>query len=266
MNFLIDLASHPHFRAADVHTGFIHEHFNTLFPAVAVSETQILQTALALLAKDQITSEMNSRLSVRPNNPFNVADNLRLNHPSEWEMKLKFQDVIHRVFVQRSIGGQLKMRVGEGGVWRLVESKIIPQPHRLTIRSTIDGDQSNFSAVISEAGQITLFDATGKTEMEVVPAKFLSAQDMTGAAAGSAVVSPMPGVLDKLFVEKGAVVKKGDPLAVIIAMKMEHVLKAPKDAVVKSVGGKPGDNMAKGSAIVTFEEDENTDSSGSSSD
>lgn len=37
---------------------------------------------------------------------------------------------------------------------------------------------------------------------------------------------------------------------------MEHSLKAPKDAVVKSIGGKEGSNVAKGAAIITFEDDE----------
>jgi 3-methylcrotonyl-CoA carboxylase alpha subunit len=39
-------------------------------------------------------------------------------------------------------------------------------------------------------------------------------------------------------------------------MKMEHVLKAAKDGVVKSVGGQPGDNVAKGAVIVNFEKSE----------
>ena len=42
-------------------------------------------------------------------------------------------------------------------------------------------------------------------------------------------------------------------------MKMEHVLKAPKDGVVKSVAGQPGDNIAKGAAVVTFEKSESTE-------
>lgn len=262
MNFLIDLASHPNFRAADVHTGFIPQHYDTLFPAVRIDETKICQAALALLTKEQVTTEVNARLSSRPNNPFNVADSQRLNYAAERQLQLKFQDEVYTVYVRRD-GGGLRLRVGETGAWRSVESKIIPQPHRLTIRSSIDGEQANFSAVLSD-GLVSLFDAHGKTEVEVVAAKFLSSQDMAGAASGAAVVSPMPGVLDRLFVERGSAVKKGDPLAVIIAMKMEHVLKAPKDAVVKSVGGQAGDNMAKGAVIVTFEEE--AGESGCSSD
>lgn len=64
----------------------------------------------------------------------------------------------------------------------------------------------------------------------------------------------MPGILDKILVKAGDQVKAGEPVAVIIAMKMEHVLKAPRDGVVKSVVGAAGSNVAKGAAVVTFED------------
>lgn len=209
---------------------------------------------MALLTRDRLAAAVNAHLSARPNNPFNVADGHRLNYATVRQLKFKFQETLYTVFVQQLTENSLRIRVGESGEWHAVESKIIAEPNRLTIRCNIDGDQSNVSAVLAD-GLVSLFDANGKTELEVVAAKFLSLQDMAGSAAGSAVVSPMPGVLDRLFVEAGSAVKKGDPLAVIIAMKMEHVLKAPRDAIVKNVGGQPGDNMAKGAAIVTFEED-----------
>ena len=98
---------------------------------------------------------------------------------------------------------------------------------------------------------------SGKLNFELVQPKFLSAHlDGLAAGAGSKVVAPMPGVLEKLLVKPGDKVKKGDNLAVLIAMKMEHILKAPKDAVIKSVGGAEGDNVAKGAAVITFEEEE----------
>lgn len=65
----------------------------------------------------------------------------------------------------------------------------------------------------------------------------------------------MPGVLDKIIVQIGDMVKVGDPVAVVIAMKMEHVLKAHRNGTIKSVGGKSGDNIAKGAAVVTLEDE-----------
>lgn len=64
----------------------------------------------------------------------------------------------------------------------------------------------------------------------------------------------MPGVVDKILVEPGSLVKKGDSLFVIIAMKMEHVVKATRDAKVSNVYFNVGDNVAKDASIVQFEE------------
>lgn len=67
------------------------------------------------------------------------------------------------------------------------------------------------------------------------------------------VVSPMPGLLMSLAVSEGQKVKGGDPLAVIEAMKMENVLHAEHDGVVKSVEAAPGDTLAVDQVIIEFE-------------
>lgn len=64
--------------------------------------------------------------------------------------------------------------------------------------------------------------------------------------------SPMPGVVDKILVKVGDAVKKGDPLFVIIAMKMEHVVRANSDATIESVLYSVGDNVAKDATVVQF--------------
>ena len=74
-----------------------------------------------------------------------------------------------------------------------------------------------------------------------------------GGSLGDAV-APMPGVIEKVAVEDGAVVAAGDPLIVMIAMKMEYVIKAPKDGVVEKVSHKVGDFVAKNTPLVQFKE------------
>lgn len=63
----------------------------------------------------------------------------------------------------------------------------------------------------------------------------------------------MPGVVDKILVEPGKLVNKGDPLFVIIAMKMEYVVKANKDAKVANVFFNVGDNVAKDVTVIQLE-------------
>lgn len=68
--------------------------------------------------------------------------------------------------------------------------------------------------------------------------------------------SPMPGILDKMFVKAGDSVKKGDSLFVIIAMKMEYVVKAAKDGVIDTVAKyNIGDSVAKNIELVKFKQD-----------
>jgi len=75
-------------------------------------------------------------------------------------------------------------------------------------------------------------------------------------AAGSAsdrIAAPMPGKVAQLLVKKGEAVKKGQPLAVLEAMKMEHTLAAPADAKVADVEVSLGDQVTEGAVLLRFE-------------
>ncbi len=69
--------------------------------------------------------------------------------------------------------------------------------------------------------------------------------DIGGKDSGE-IVSPMPGKVIKMNIKKGAVVKKGDVLLVVEAMKMENNITAPKDGKVDKVNVKTGE-MVDGS-------------------
>jgi len=78
------------------------------------------------------------------------------------------------------------------------------------------------------------------------------AADSAGGAADR-VISPMPGKIIQLLVKPGEAVKKGQALAVLEAMKMEHTLSAPADAKVASVEVAQGDQVNDGAIVVRFE-------------
>jgi biotin carboxyl carrier protein len=66
----------------------------------------------------------------------------------------------------------------------------------------------------------------------------------------SEVKAPMPGMVLKVFVTDQMVISKGDNLFVLEAMKMENIIKAPADAVIKSVKIKAGDKVEKGQVLL----------------
>jgi len=66
------------------------------------------------------------------------------------------------------------------------------------------------------------------------------------------VKAPMPGLVLKLFVTEGTQVKKDENLFVLEAMKMENIIKAPADLIVKILKIKPGDKVEKNQVLLTF--------------
>ncbi|MFP6747987.1 MAG: biotin/lipoyl-containing protein, partial [Alphaproteobacteria bacterium] len=54
----------------------------------------------------------------------------------------------------------------------------------------------------------------------------------------------------------GAAVKKGEALLILEAMKMEHTITAPRDAVIAAVPFGPGDQVEEGAELVLFEAEE----------
>ena len=77
--------------------------------------------------------------------------------------------------------------------------------------------------------------------------------DVADAAGdGASVRAPIIGRVAKLFVASGDAVAKGDRIAVVEAMKMEHVLHAPRDGTVESVAVKEGEQVVQGAVVAVL--------------
>jgi propionyl-CoA carboxylase alpha chain len=72
------------------------------------------------------------------------------------------------------------------------------------------------------------------------------------ADAGRQVLCPMPGLVVSIGVKEGQEVKAGDTVAVVEAMKMENVLRAEIDGIVKKIHAKQGDSLAVDAVILEF--------------
>jgi biotin carboxyl carrier protein len=66
------------------------------------------------------------------------------------------------------------------------------------------------------------------------------------------IKAPMPGMVLNILVTEGQEVKKGDPLIVLEAMKMENILKSPTDGVVKKIAIKKGIAVEKNQLLIQF--------------
>jgi acetyl/propionyl-CoA carboxylase alpha subunit len=73
------------------------------------------------------------------------------------------------------------------------------------------------------------------------------------AAGDGAILAPMPGKIVSVAAKPGAKLKKGDPILVLEAMKMEHALTAPFDGTLAELNAKPGAQVSEGVLLAKLE-------------
>ncbi|KEO75057.1 acetyl-CoA carboxylase biotin carboxyl carrier protein subunit [Anditalea andensis] len=66
------------------------------------------------------------------------------------------------------------------------------------------------------------------------------------------IKAPMPGLIFEIKVKVGDLVKKGDPVLVLEAMKMENILKSPGDGEVKEIKVSKGASVEKNQVLIQF--------------
>ncbi len=104
--------------------------------------------------------------------------------------------------------------------------------------------------VVRIGARVHVFDG-GAVSFDVVDEL---AREASAHAGGNITLSPMPGLVKAVFVRAGQAVAKGDRLAVLEAMKMEHTMVAARDGVVAEVLVEAGAQVEAGAALVRLEE------------
>ena len=71
-------------------------------------------------------------------------------------------------------------------------------------------------------------------------------------AGGATVNAPMPGTILSVNVQNGAVVKKGDVLMILEAMKMENEIMSPVDGTIASINVQSGASVDTGAVLCVI--------------
>lgn len=78
-------------------------------------------------------------------------------------------------------------------------------------------------------------------------------EEKVGKPQKQDIKTSMPGRVVKLFVKEGEKVKKGQPILVLEAMKMQNEIKSPQSGVITRISPKAGDSVETGSLLFSVE-------------
>lgn len=237
IDFCGALMQHKRFRDGALTTAFIAEEYPDGFEGAPLDSARTEELAV-------IGFTMSQMLQMRATESSQVLDGHQ--YTPDVEQAVQIGDLVFTA--SKSARG-----VVLNGVDIEVESDWLP------------GDLFFFGAVNGRAISLSVdrhvegFTLTGRGAAVKVYVRRLAAQNlmayMPEKADGTSdreLICPMPGVVVSVAVEAGQSVKAGEPLAVVEAMKMENILRAEKDLIVKKVLCAAGDKLAVDDVMVEF--------------
>ncbi|EGG24791.1 propionyl-CoA carboxylase [Cavenderia fasciculata] len=248
--FLRDVMENAKFLSGDISTKFIPEEYPEGFQGYKFAPKQIEQLAIAgaiLRYADQHKSLTNNANQARssPVEPdeFNVVviDNVR--HLVRFQMVKDAQFTVEFVDEEEEV------------VIKRVEGSIDEDTQEM-LRLTIGGSVLRFQLHNRGTHSYTLqfhgskIDVSVRTPEEDRLFKFMP--EKLHIDNSNALLSPMPGAILSVAVKEGDKVVIGQELCIIEAMKMQNVLRAPRDCEIKSIKAKAGTNVAVDEILIEF--------------
>ena len=242
VDFLSALMQHPRFRSGDITTGFIAEEYPDGFEGAPADKQLIADIAVIAGMVAAITDERAAEIS----------DQLGQQPYSPCERVVKIGGGEHLVRIKPYTGGTLAVIDGQGPI-DMVGRWV---PGQRLLRVIVDGRHRIVQ--VRRAGrdwELQTHGATHKVQVLQAHVAELSKHMIAKVPPDLSrlLLAPMPGLLTKLDVAVGDKVEPGQPVAVMEAMKMENILRAPKAARVKATPAKAGDSLAVDQVIVEFE-------------
>ncbi|MBZ6076831.1 acetyl/propionyl/methylcrotonyl-CoA carboxylase subunit alpha [Microvirga puerhi] len=236
--FLRKLCEAEEFRAGRFDTGFIDRNLDAL-EAVEQPHDDIAVIDGALTLMERQASELQV-------SEFGRSDEVR----SPWSFSDGFQ-----MFGRRE--GSIPLLV-DG---KRVDAREIFSPENVgssvvvigDARKSTDDPEISIDREVEVPDGVYVFRNGRQTLVQFFDAFDVDLEHLNG---GDSVRAPMHGKLVAVFVKPGDRVEKGQRLAIVEAMKMEHALVAPADGEVAEIAAEPGAQVAEGARLIVLKTEE----------
>jgi propionyl-CoA carboxylase alpha chain len=242
VDFLSALMQHPRFREGRLTTGFIAEEYPEGFAGAPADQQLIADLVVIAGMVSVITDERATGISGQLGGEIHLP----------CERVVRIAGAEHKVRIKPYTGGTLA--VLDGGELIDIVGRWTPGQRLLSV--LVDGRE--LTVQVRRSGRSWELETRGACHKVDVLAPHVAALaahmiEKPAPDLSRLLLAPMPGLLTKIDVRVGDSVEPGQPVAVMEAMKMENILRAPKAAKVKATPAKAGDSLAVDQVIVEFE-------------
>ena len=235
--FLRDVVQSASFSQGDLDTDLIARERDNLFKTQTLSEDLAVAGVMGMVLRQEVDA-MGS-------NPWQAVDGWQVvgAPPRPFQLQGAWGDEVRALDVVLYSTPQ-RVRIAD------MDHAFEWRAHPRGVSVCLNGVWTDLS-VVASAGQYYVFSRAGHAVLQRVDPLAGSAQ---AADALGGLNTPMPGKLIRMDVAVGDTVAKGQVLAVMEAMKMEHSIASPRDGVVSEVFYAVGDQVAEGQALLTLQD------------
>ena len=230
--FLRRVAASHAFATADLDTALIEREHTALFEAPPL--------AAEVAAAAEVAHRLATEARMEGADPWSRRDGWRLHGGAQRRLSLEVQGRDLTVLMERLHDGATVLQIGDQR-WPFTARVLGGARHDLQL-----GEQRITATVYAQGERHAVFtDAGSALVNEFDPI----AHAGEGATEGR-LTAPMPGKVVSFFAQPGDRVQRGQALAVMEAMKMEHTLHAPHDGVVAELLYAVGDQVLEGGELL----------------
>ena len=255
--FLAAVMDQPRFRSGQLSTSYIKDEFPDGFHGLAPDARQTRLMVATAMAMHEILSEQAGDPSDRTDWTVLVdkaAHPVALSYDDDEALTLRLLPKEHGEGDQAAPPGR-RMVEGSHASAPVRLSDIDWRPGLAQFRAVLDGEP--FTAEVARAPDgFVIRHRAAKARVRVlspaIAALYARLPEKQAADTSKLVLSPMPGLVVAIPVAPGQEVKAGETVAIIEAMKMQNILKAERDGVVKAVSARAGDPVAADDVLVEF--------------
>ena len=233
VQFLRGILATDSFASANLDTALIEREREVLFDREPLG--------LPLAAAASIARTLLDERATNTGDPFSRRDGWRSLGVTARVFAFEFRGEPQIATLRYLHDGALTLDVGEAS--GLLEIGRLPEGQ---VEVSFNGARHTLD-VYADQATAHVFSAQGATRIASID-RLAHAGDTQ--ADGGRLTAPMPGKVVSFAVKAGDKVSKGQPLAVMEAMKMEHTIAAPADGTVEELLYAPGDQVTEGSELL----------------
>jgi len=242
LGFLTALVEHPAFVGAELDTGLIGRLGDEIARLSASARDRLL--ACGVIASLLGGGETAGQAAGDPYSPWAERNGWTLTGPRRDALALTVAEAPVPAHILYRGAGRFAVELGGRPIelvdcWR--------EGDRFT--ATVDGRPVEVR--VFDAGGDTVAVSAGRSV--AFHRRSVAEEGGDERGASGAITAPMPGKIVAVAVKKGTLVKRGDPMIVLEAMKMEQTLAAPRDGRVAAVACRPGELVVEGALLAAID-------------